>query len=258
MSNSSCDEKTAKLIEEQSKKYNALMNTDENHQILTKFLEQTAEILTCGPECKKTKSSNEYLAKYQQAQMALFNGTDDLEDTSKTYYTFAEGDEYARKFSEEKLRDVANKIGDTYLEVFDDIVQSSYSLNNLYETNTMNYENSKKLASEYDSQNKLATTELKDTRNIATTSDRKTYYENQELDGLKTRYSLYYYVYIIIVAVFAISMFTVKTTTPFRRQTIILGTLVLWFFFGPHIITWLIGAIKSIIALIPKNVYLTL
>ena len=258
MSNQSCDEKTAKLIEEQSKKYRALMNDDQTQEMLSGFLQQTVDLIGCGPDCQKTKSSNAALGEYQKAQMALFNGPMDLENTSKTYHTVSQGEDYANQFSEERLRVVANKIGNTYLEVFDGIVETSNSLSDVYESNIINYRNSQTLAAEYENQNKDVTSLLRDTQNKASTSDRKTFYEAQEMESLLFWYRWYYYIYIIIVIVFATSMFTVKTEVPFKRQMGILLLMVLWFFLGNKAILWGIGVIKKILGLIPKNVYLTL
>ena len=256
--NETCDEKTAKLLKEQTEKYRALMNDDQTQEVLTSFLKQTAELMSCGTDCQNTKKTNEALRKYQQAQMALFDGPMKLEDTSKTYYTLSKGEDYAQKFSEEKLRDVANKIGDTYLEVFDELANASHSLSDLYESNLINYRNSQTLASHYTDQTKEVETLLRDTQNEASTSDRKTYYENQEIETLRLWYNWYYYIYIIIVFTFAISMFLVKSEVPFRRQMYILIIMILWFFFGDNAIVWVINLVKKILGYIPKNVYLTL
>ena len=116
------------------------------------------------------KKKNEALRKYQQAQMSLFDGPVALEDTSKTYYTVSKGEDYAQKFSEEKLRDVANKIGDTYLEVFDELANASHSLSNLHESNLINYRNSQTLASHYTAQTEEVEDLLSDTQNEASRS----------------------------------------------------------------------------------------
>lgn len=254
----SCDEKTAKLLKDQTEKYRAMMNDDQTQEVLTSFLKQTAEIMTCGPECQNTKKTNDALRKYQQAQMALFDGPMTLEDTSKTYHTVSKGEEYAQKFSEEKLRDVANKVGDTYLEVFDELANASHSLSDLYQANLINYRNSQVLASYYTDETEEVGDLLSETQNEASTSDRKTYYENQEIETLRLWYRWYYYIYIIIVITFALSMFLVKSEVPFRRQVYILIIMVLWFFFGDKAIFWVINLIKKILGYIPKNVYLTL
>ena len=256
--NETCDEKTAKVLKEQTEKYRALMNDDQTQELVTTFLKQTAEFISCGPDCQDTKKKNEALRKYQQAQMSLFDGPVALEDTSKTYYTVSKGEDYAQKFSEEKLRDVANKIGDTYLEVFDELANASHSLSNLHESNLINYRNSQTLASHYTAQTEEVEDLLSDTQNEASTNDRKTYYENQEIETLRLWYRWYYYIYIIIVITFALSMFLVKSEVPFRRQVYILIIMILWFFFGDKAIVYVVNVIKKIIGFIPKNVYLSL
>lgn len=255
---SNCDERTAELLKKQAAKYQSIMTDDKTQKILTGFIKQAGQILTCGPECQKTKSSNEALKKYQEAQIALFNGPLALEDTSKTYYTLTKGEDYARDFTEERMKELANNIGNTYLEVFDDIVETSKSLSNLYEATLINYSNSQSFSNsvekEYQDQSELLT----ETQSKASTSDRKTYYENQEVENLKYWYRFYYYIYILIVITFLISMFVVKSQVSFRRQVLILIIMVLWFFFGDEAIKFTVKFIKDLFGLIPKNVYITL
>ena len=255
---STCDERTAELLNEQAAKYKNLMSDDKTQEILTGFIEQAGKILTCGPECQQTKTNNEALKAYQKAQLSLFEGPSELEDTSKTYHTLTQGEEYADKFSEDRLKDLANQVGNTYLEVFDDIVETSKSLSHLYESNLINYSNSQNLSSTVEKENQDQSELLTETQNKASTSDRKTYYENQEVEGLQYWYRFYYYIYILIVITFLVSMFVVNSEVPFKRQVYILIALVLWFFFGDKAIKFTIKFIKDIFGLIPENVYLTL
>lgn len=255
---SKCDEQTAKLLKEQASKYQKIMSDDKTQEILTGFIEQAGKILTCGPECQQIKDNNEALKAYQKAQLSLFDGPLELEDTSKTYYTLTQGEDKAQEFSEARLKDLANQIGNTYLEVFDDIVETSKSLSNLYESNLINFSNSKTLSVNVEKQNQDQTTLLTETQGKASTSDRKTFYENQELENLKYWYRIYYYIYILIVVTFLISMFVAKSEVPFKRQVYILIALILWFFFGDKAIKFIIKFIKDIFGLIPENVYLTL
>ena len=255
---STCDERTAQLLEEQATKYKTLMSNDKTQEILTGFIEQAGKILTCGPSCQQTKTNNEALKKYQEAQLSLFNGPEELEDTSKTYYTLTQGEDYAQKFSEDRLKDLANQIGNTYLEVFDDIVETSKSLSQLYESNLINYSNSQSLSTVVEKENQNQIELLTETQSKASTSDRKTYYENQEVENLKYYYRFYYYIYILVVITFFVSMFVSKSEVPFKKQVYILLAMLLWFFFGDNIIKFTIKFIKDIFGLIPENVYLTL
>ena len=89
-----CDEKTARLLKEQQTKYNAVMNSDDQLDVLNEFIQQSAEILSCGPDCQNEKQKLSMLKDYDMAQRSLTEGPDNLEETSKTYYTFAKGDDY--------------------------------------------------------------------------------------------------------------------------------------------------------------------
>ena len=255
-SNMSCDEKTANLLAKQAEMYEVQMNSNDTSKLLTNFLQETASALSCGADCQDTKQSNKLLAKYQKAQMDLFTGPDRLESTADEYYTFSKGEEYASQFAEEKIGQVADRIAREYQNTFDDIAQTSRTLNDLYESNMKNLDNSKTLEDEYSSQTINLERELADTANEATTSDRKTFYEDQEMQSLVTWNKVYSNIYLLILLAFLVSAFLVETTTPFRHIVIIFVILVLWYFTGHRIFVSVMNFIKRLSSMGPKNVYL--
>ena len=254
----SCDEKTSELLANQASMYEAELNNNDTNEILTQFLDNTAEMLSCGPKCQNTKQSNALLKKYQDAQTALFRSPDDLESTAKNYYTFSKGEEYAQNFEEEKLRKVADQIANEYLAVFDDIANTSQTMATFYKSNETNLKNTKMLENEYDEQHKTAERNYYDTKNEATTSDRKSYYEDQEIQNLGWWNNLYYYLYLIILVTFFISAFLVDTPTPFRQVVVMFIFLVLWFLVGKYVLRMITRYMKAAGTIGPKNIYLGL
>jgi len=194
----SCDQKTAELLISQGQMYEEEFNNTATNDLLKNFLENAAQTLSCGPSCQNTKTSNALLKKYQQAQMTLFQAPDELQATANDYYTFSRGEKYAQEFEEEKLREVADKLANEYLAVFDEIANMSQTLATFYESNETNLKNTRMLEKEFDEQYKTAERDYYDTKNTATTSDRKAYYEDQEIVNLAWWNKIYYYLYIII------------------------------------------------------------
>ena len=254
----SCDEKTANLLAKQATMYEAELNNNDTSAMLKNFLDNTAKILSCGPSCQKKKKSNALLKKYQRAQIMLFQGPDNLEDTANNYYAFSRGSNYARDFEEKKMREVADKIANEYLSVFDDIANTSQTLATFYESNKINLNNTQELEYEFDKQHKTAEREYYDSKNEATTSDRKAYYEDQEIDNLVWWNNIYYYMYLIILVAFFVSAFLVNTQTPFKRIAVIFTLLVLWLFVGKYVFRQIARVMKSLGNMGPKNIYLGL
>ena len=89
---SSCDEQSAKLLKEQANKYDNILAANSTSSQTNTIIQQAQAFLACDDACQRAKKEQELLRDYQSAQMRLFNGTDNLDSTSKNYYTFAKGD----------------------------------------------------------------------------------------------------------------------------------------------------------------------
>jgi hypothetical protein len=254
----SCDEQTAKLLKQQAEKYRILANSNDQSDMLSTFLEKSTEILSCGPDCEQAKQSNDRLKKYEDAQMNLFSATDYLEDTSKEYYTYSKDEDYYNTFNKEKITEVADKIAAEYANVFQEISESSYSLVKLYESNLLDQRNSQKLSDEFSKQNAESERTLKNKKSDVATNDRKTYYQDQELNGLKMWNKLYYYVYLVILVTFFVSAWVVPSQVSFNHIIFRFAVILLWFFFGQTFLVESLRGTRYVLSYIPKNIYLHL
>jgi len=169
---SSCDEQTAKLLKEQAAKYDNSLAANSTSTQTNKIIQQAQAFLACDDACQRAKKEQELLRNYQSAQMRLFNGTDNLDSTSKNYYTFAKGDSGYSDFNKGKLGDVANQIAGKYSTMFNEIVHNSEVLNNVYQSDFINVNHAKELHQTLVQKNKDLDTRLKDTLNDISTSDK--------------------------------------------------------------------------------------
>ena len=195
----SCDEQSAKLLKEQGAKYDSILASNSTSAQTNRIIQQAQDFMACGTDCQRAKKEQELLRDYQSAQMGLFNGTDNLDSTSKNYYTFAKGDSGYNNFSKGKIGDVANQIAAKYATMFNEIAHNSGILNNVYQSDFINVNHAKELHQTLVQKNKDLETRLKDTLNDISTSDRKTYYEDQELEDLHWWYNIYLAIYIILL-----------------------------------------------------------
>jgi len=58
---------------------------------LSALLEQSLNVLNCGPDCQKEKISKELKKKYEDAETNLQTAPVQLETSKKHYYVFTEG-----------------------------------------------------------------------------------------------------------------------------------------------------------------------
>jgi hypothetical protein len=255
---SSCDEQSAKLLQEQATKYDNILAANSTSAQTNKIIQQAQAYLACDADCQRAKKEQELLHDYQSAQMRLFNGTDNLDSTSKNYYTFAKGDSGYNDFNKGKLGDVANQIAAKYSTMFNEIVHNSEVLNNVYQSDFINVNHAKELHKTLMQKNKELDTRLKDTLNDISTSDRKTYYEDQELDDLRWWYNIYLAIYIILLVTFVISSFLAPTEMTKYKRIAVVVFLALYIFLAKYAAIALIKLWEYIGSFFPKNVYLSI
>ena len=254
----SCDEQSAKLLQEQATKYDSIIASNSTSAQTNRIIQQAQNFLACGTDCQRAKKEQELLRQYQSAQMGLFNGTDNLESTSKNYYTFAKGDSVYNDFNKGKLGNVANQIAVKYSTMFNESVNNSQILNNVYQSDFINVNHAKELHQTLVQKNKDLDTRLKDILNDISTSDRKSYYEDQELNDLRWWYNIYLAIYIILLITFVISSFLVPTEMTKYKRIAVVVFLALYIFLAKYAAIGLIKLWTYIGSFFPKNVYLTI
>jgi hypothetical protein len=253
---SNCDLTTERLLTDQRRHLALLMNNNDQSTALTNLLETTAEIVACGPQCQKDKLIAERLKAYESAQVAMFTTTGNLENTAKSYYELSRSEEYSEEFLKKKIGEVADEIGAEYQKIFDKVVNDTQHIINMLSSNSKNYKNSTSYDVWLEKTNTKLDRNVKDTINEVTTNDRKSYYDNQEIDNLTNWYKLYYYLYIFILIVYFVCIWVVDSSFNFKIIVAIFLGQIAWFFYGKQFLVSMINGVKDSVELIPKNVHL--
>lgn len=127
---------------------------------------------------------------------------------------------------------------------------------NTYDGILLNFKNIFELFKKYKKENIELYEEFKEESNDILTNERKTYYEDQNIDSLKTYY--YYFllvVYIICVFCFGVFSLIYPSQTDWKIRFLIFIAFIALPFFS----TWILGKILYFIYeaynLLPKNVY---
>jgi len=255
---STCDETTAAALKEQATIYNQSLAKTSISAQAADFIAKAQGYLACDPECERKKTEASLLTDYQNAQMSLFTGPESLASTSKNYYTFAKGSEGYNEFNAGKLGDVADQITAKYSSAFNEIVNTSEVLNNVYQSDFTNVRHAKELYETLGEKNDDMDTKLKDTLNDISTSDRKSYYEDQELDNLRWWYNIYLVIYIICLLTFVISSIFTPTEMSIRSRVAIIVFLGLYIYLAKYVAVAIIKLWMYITSFFPKNVYLSI
>ena len=122
----------------------------------------------------------------------------------------------------------------------------------------MNVQNAKNLYNSMIKKNNKFDITAKNTLYDISTNDRKSYYEDQELNDLRWWYIAYLILYLTLVVIYVIILFvTPSEMTRYKRAGLALF-LGLYVFFADYLAHGLIALWSYIMSFLPKNVYLSL
>lgn len=232
-----------------------LLNQRKAQEQISTLLEQSAQALLCGPDCQKQKVTDELNQKYLNAQTALQTAPINLETTKKNYYVYTEGEPAYNNMRETELKQKAETMAALITDSFNEELTSALTMNKYYSTAIINSSYTKDLLNEYIEKNKELNIQLRDRRGDILTNDRKTYYENDALDSLKLWHRFWWYVYYILVLVFLLSIFLVKSQMTNGKKLILTVLLIFYPYYIEFIVNWTYELYAYIYTNLPKNVY---
>lgn len=177
--------------------------------------------------------------------------TSELQVSQKNYVTFTPGKQEYNSI-QEQAQSFANATSQKFNEDTTKIQTQIEIYNNLF----LNYANVVDLYEKYKRENSELFIELKDETNDVFTNERKTYYEDQQIDRLK----FYYYYFLITVYVICVMSFGIFSLMyPSQSTTIIKIVIFILLLILPFISTFILGIIIYLIyelyTLLPKNAY---
>ena len=222
---------------------------------LNKLIEQANESITCDATCMEEQQRQTLTQQYLDAETNVVNAPQQLISAQKNLITFTQGEYAYSEFLDNDLKNKADLIVKTYQSKFDlDVNLILINIKN-FEGFLVNFNNVVDLYKKYKMENDELEKKLKITTTSTLTNDRKSYYEDEGLQRVRSYYYFFLFIYIIIVIIFILSMFLVKTNVLIRTRIFILLLLISY----PFICLWLFRSIKNIFTrsmeYLPKNVY---
>jgi archaellum biogenesis protein FlaJ (TadC family) len=154
------------------------------------------------------------------------------------------------------IKEEAEELAEEYKQKFLEELSKIETRLDIYNNLLVNLGNVVDLHEKYKKENEQLLKELKNRNNDILTNERKTYYEDQEIESLNTYYLYFFWlVYIIAVVCFIIFSLIYPTQTGLLIRILLLGVFIVL----PFISTWILGKIIELtywlISFIPKNVY---
>lgn len=152
----------------------------------------------------------------------------------------------------------ADTIANTFQTKFNNDVNTITTNIKNYKGILINFNNVVDLYNKYRRENVDIENHLKIKSSDTLTNDRKTYYEDEGLQRLKTYYYFFLFIYVFIVVIFILSIFLVRTNVKIITRIFILILLIAY----PFLCFWIIHLLHKmftyIMSFFPNNVYKTL
>ena len=224
---------------------------------LNSFIESANNVISCNSECQKNKTIQELKNKLSTAESNLTLAVPQFEIAKRNYYTYISGQNGYNEILEKELKEKA----DVFVKLFKDSYETEISKIktqlDTYNGLLINFRNIVDLYKQYKRENKDLFKELKEETNDILTNDRKTYYENQQIDSLN---SIYYYVLWLIYSLIVVCFFVFSLIYPSLYNWKVRLIILIILFFLPFISIILLGRFIQLIhwlfGFLPKNVYL--
>ncbi len=235
-----------------------MSNSDLNNNLnrFNSLINQASNAIMCDSNCQRKKQAESLKQKFETAQANLATAPGQLQVAERNYVTLTQGagaySDLQDKQLTDKAEEIANQINELVASAAAEITTDIATYNGLL----INFKNVVELHHKYKKENIKLEKSLKDEINDVSKNDRKTYYENQEIDNLKYYYNYFFMtIYIICVICFVIFGFIYPSQTSLiKRLFIFIGLIIL-----PFLSTWLLGSLIEFIyylySLLPKNVY---
>jgi len=228
-----------------------------NFNYFNELMSKASEAILCNTECQKNKQEELLKQQYLNAKTNLVTASNKENIAEKNYIIFSKGESAYNDFLDNKLQEKAELISKKFLNNFNEESKKIKSNISSYEGILINFRNIVDLYLNYKKENIELFKELKEETNDILTNERKTYYEDQNIDRLKSFYS-YFFIIIYILFVVCFVSFSFIFPSIYTWQTRLM--LIIFFIILPFISTWIIGIIiyflYEIYNFLPKNVYL--
>jgi hypothetical protein len=221
------------------------------------LVRQATDSITCNPHCQRQRESEKLKKKYTDAQANVASAPNEETIAYKNYLVFTQGESAYNQYIDNELSEKAQLISNKFNENFNNEVSKIKSQITSYDGLLINFKNVHDLLKKYRNENKKLFYKLKDETNDVLTNERKTYYEDQNIDSLKFYYFYFLLsIYVICLVCFGVFSLIYPSTSSWKMRFF----LFIVFLILPFLSTWILGLIIYIFYelynLLPKNVYI--
>jgi hypothetical protein len=230
-----------------------------NQMDMNKFntlISQASDAILCNSECRKQREADKLKQNYLNSKTNLASASNQVQIAQKNYVTFTQGASGYNDLLDNQLQEKAQQIAVQFTENFHTDSQAIKTQIETYQGLLINFKNVAELYLKYKKENLKLIKDLKDETNDVLTNERKTYYEDQKIDGLK---GIYFYFLLTIYIICLIGFIIFSLIYPSQSNWKVKLASIIGFIALPFFSTWILGKIIYLIYkaydMLPKNVY---
>jgi hypothetical protein len=233
------------------------MSNTFNYDDFNNLVQQATDAVLCNSECQQQRETEQLKQTYLNAKTNVISSSSELQTAEKNYITFTKGTGAYNQFLQNQLGNSADTEINNFTNSLQADVKEIQTYIATYNGVFINFKNVLELLIKYTSENIYLFRKLKKDTNEVLTNERKTYYENENIEHLKF---YYYYIFATIYIIFLIRyiVFSFQKSSQFstKIKLIIFLFLIILPFVSPKILSFFIFLVYKIYEKFPKNVYL--
>lgn len=226
---------------------------------LNSFINNANKTLSCDSNCQKMNRDNKLKQIYLDSLTNSASSSAQEQVAYKNYIISTQGQSAYDNEMDKKLNDKANHIAKVYKKLFEENIYNTELSLGSYKGLMVNFNNIVDYYLSYLNKNVRFENNNKIKTSDVLTNQRKTYYENQNIDRIKYINTFLFYFYYLFVLLFIVFYFIYPSELSNVKIAIILFLLIIYPFVSSKIFTFMVFIYNFIVNnILPKNVYRTI
>jgi hypothetical protein len=210
----------------------------------------------------KTKNTNyisELKAAYDKAKYDLSTGPANVTTTKKAYIVAKDGELEYEQITKQEAYQIAEKEVLKLIEEYFNLLEMVYTQAEALEIAEEGIGYMDDILLQTISNNAVSEEYIAKSLNDILTNDRKSYYEQDKYDNLKSWNRIWFWIYLFLWVIFSLSLFL--TNNEYSQLSIIskvglIISFIVYLVIAKYIVLMIISFIVFCVTLFPKNVYL--
>lgn len=219
---------------------------------LNALIDKASRVLSCDANCQRNQQIASLRQKMQVAIDNKQNAPQRLDKAVKDYIVYSKGAPVFNDYQATTLKAEAKQNVVDYKAKYDDVAKQIQINLTTYSGLLVNYNNLLYSNQQYEAENKKLNDEFKKANSDTNTNQRKTFYENENIDSLNYYYSIIRFIYVIVIIVYCYLFIRGSFSRfSFRAKIIVLVLLIVYPFVSTRLLNFFLMIYSKIVSVLP-------